>query len=103
VSQIVVFDLEEELALRDAAGSMQHGEKLESMMTLNYLTELSPHFKLVVSHDNRQVLFVNGLENSVLEVMDGYYNQRKLKHLKNKIVRHIQQDYDEGGFYMLAC
>ena len=48
---------------------------------------------------------MNGLENSVLEVMDDglYYNQRKLKHLKNKIVRHIQQDYDEGGFYMLAC
>ena len=37
--------------------------------------------------------------------MDGglYYNQRKLKHLKNKKVRHIQQDYREGGFYFLAC
>jgi hypothetical protein len=31
-----------------------------------------------------------------------YYNQRKLKHLKNKKVRHVQQDYKEGGFYFLA-
>jgi hypothetical protein len=74
VKQIVVFDLDEELDLRETYGTMQHGQKLISMMTLNYLTELSPHFKLTVSHDNKQVLFVNGLENSVLEVMDGYYN-----------------------------
>ena len=59
----------------------------------------------MVSHDNQQVVFTNGYENSVLEVMEGgkYYNQRKLKHLKNKKVRHVQQDYKEGGFYFLAC
>ena len=75
------------------------------MMTLNYLEDLNPDFKLMVSHDNKQVVFTNGEENSVLEVMDGgkYYNQRKLKHLKTKQVRFIQQDYHEGGFYFLAC
>ena len=106
----MVFDLDEELALRELHGSpgkpnVYHGEKLQTMMTLNYLEELSPDFKLMVSHDNQQVVFTNGYENSVLEVMDEgkYYNQRKLKHLKNKKVRHVQQDYKEGGFYFLAC
>ena len=31
------------------------------------MEELEPDFKLMVSHDNKQVVFVNGLENHVLE------------------------------------
>ena len=75
------------------------------MMTLNYLDDLSSEFQLMISHDNLQVVFVNGTENSVLEIMDGgkFYNQRKLKHLKNKQVRFIKQDHNDCGFYFLAC
>ena len=46
---------------------------------------------IMVSHDNKQVLFSNGDENLVLEVMENgkYFNQRKMKQLKNKRVRFI--------------
>lgn len=72
----MVFDLDEELELRNIEKNKYHGQKLKSMMTLNYLEDLDPEFKLMVSHDNKQIVFVNGEENSVLEVMDNgkYYN-----------------------------
>lgn len=72
----MVFDLDEELKIREQFKTKYHGQKLKSMMTLNYLEDLNPDFKLMVSHDNKQVVFTNGQENSVLEVMDGgkYYN-----------------------------
>lgn len=36
VKQIVVFDLAEDLAIRERHATKYHGQKLESIMTINY-------------------------------------------------------------------
>jgi hypothetical protein len=91
IKQVAIFDLVEDVHLRTKNESINHGETLESIATINFLDDVASNFKVRISKDFNQIVFANGSENAVLEKSYGadktkllYYNQRKLKQCKTK-------------------
>ena len=110
IKQVAIFDLVEDIQLRTKNESINHGEELESIATINFMNEIDQNLKVRISKDFNQIVFANGDENCVLEKQYGkdktkllYYNQRKLKQVKTKSLVCIAEDTLGEGFYLLGC
>lgn len=55
-----------------------------------------------ITLDFKKVLFANITENFILEINDGFFIQKKLSTLKNKVVYFSSSDPDSSGFFFVA-